>query len=164
MNNPNVKLKLTTVEWIVEAFAFLMIVITLWLVLQNYANLPAVIPSHFNASGTADGYGGKWTLLLLTAINVAIYGLASLAVKFPMLMNYPIPITVENNERQYLNAVKMIRAVKLITSAMFLYLVYEVINNAKGDSTGLGAWFLPIALASIFMAAGYYLYRGYKLR
>lgn len=164
MNNPHVKVKLTTVEWVVEAFAVLLVAITLWLVLQNYANLPAVIPSHFDASGTPDGYGGKWTLLVLAAVDVAIYGLASLAVKFPMLMNYPIPITVENNERQYLNAAKMIRAVKLITSAMFLYLVYEVINNAKGDSTGLGSGFLPIALASIFLAVGYYLYRGYKLR
>ncbi len=164
MNNPHVKVKLTTAEWVVEAFAVLLVAITLSLVLQNYASLPPVIPSHFNASGTPDGYAGKWTLLLLVSISVAIYGLATLAVKFPMLMNYPIPITTENNERQYLNAVKMIRAIKLITCAMFLYLVYEVINNAKGVSTGLGMWFLPIALASMFGTIGYYLYRGYQLR
>jgi hypothetical protein len=100
----------------------------------------------------------------LAAVAIAIYTLATLAIRFPMLMNYPIPITKENHERQFLNAVSMMRVVKLLTAILFLFLVYEIIQNANQRSFGIGQYFLPIALFAILGAVGYFLYRGYKLR
>ncbi|MBN1994541.1 MAG: DUF1648 domain-containing protein [Anaerolineae bacterium] len=49
----------------------------LWLALLGYlaftfADLPAVLPVHFNALGRADRIAGKWTLLLLPTIGVAV--------------------------------------------------------------------------------------------
>jgi uncharacterized membrane protein len=164
MKKPNVAIELTLVDWLLEALSFLMLLTTLGIVVQNYADLPTMIPIHFNASGTADGFGGKSTILVLATSVVVTYALTTLAVRFPMLMNYPITITPENHIRQYLNAVKLMRAVKLLISAMFLYLVYQVVQNAHGNSVGLGGLFLPLVLISILATVAYYLYCGYKLR
>lgn len=35
--------------------------------------LPSIVPVHWNASGKIDGYGSKWTLLILAAMPLIIY-------------------------------------------------------------------------------------------
>lgn len=164
MKKPTVDSKLTLIDWVSEATSGLLVLATIVLTATNYANLPEIIPTHFDANGTADRNGGKWTILLLASVGIAVYVLATLAVRFPVLMNYPIPITPENHERQYLNAIKLMRAVKLLIGAMLLYLLYQVIQNANGKSDGLGQLFLPINLILVLGTVGYYLYRGYRLR
>jgi uncharacterized membrane protein len=164
MKRPNVNIKLTVADWISETFSFLFVLAIIVLTATSYSSLPETIPTHLNASGTADGSGGKWSILLLASVGIAVYGLTTLAVRFPMLMNYPVTITPENHGQQYLNAVKLMRAVKLIVTGMLLYLIHMVIQNARGNSEGLGWLFLPISLLLVLGSAGYYLYRGYSIK
>jgi uncharacterized membrane protein len=163
MKRPNVRVNLTWLDWIMEVVAILILLAMIALLFIQYASLPSIIPTHFNASGEVDGYGGKWTVLLLAVVAVVIYVLATLAIRYPNLMNYPIPITEENHERQFLNAVKM-RVLKCLSVILFFFLIYGVIQNAYQKSSGIGQYFLPMSLFAILGATGYFLYRGYKLR
>jgi len=164
MKRPDVRVSLTWSDWILEGVAILILLAMVALVLTQYANLPSIIPIHFNAIGEVDGYGAKWTILLLTAVAMSVYVLATLSVRYPNLINYPIAITEENHVRQFLNAVKMMRVLKCLSVILFFFLVYGVIQNAYHKSSGIGQYFLPIALFAILGATGYFLYRGYKLR
>lgn len=164
MKRPDVRVNLTWLDWIMEAVAILILLAMIALIVMQYTSLPSIIPTHFNASGEVDGYGGKWTVLLLAVVAIVVYVLATLASRYPNLMNYPIPITEENHERQFLNAVKMIRVLKCLSVILFFFLVYGVIQNAFQKSSGIGQYFLPISLFAILGATGYFLYRGYKLR
>ena len=164
MKRPAIRVKLTWSDWAIEIVAILILVVMIGLVLSQYANLPSIIPIHFNGSGEVDGYGGKWTILLLTSVAIVIYLLTTLTVRYPNLMNYPIPITEENHERQFLNAVKMMRVLKCLSVILFFFLVSGIIQNAYQKASGIGRYFLPIALFSILSSVGYFLYRGYKLR
>ena len=124
MKRPDVRVNLTWLDWVMEAVAILILLAMIGLIVMQYTSLPSIIPTHFNASGEVDGYGGKWTVLLLAVVAVVVYVLATLASRYPNLMNYPIPITEENHERQFLNAVKMIRVLKCLSVILFFFLIY----------------------------------------
>lgn len=164
MKRPDVQVKLTVVDWLMEVFTVAILIGMVGLLIGQYNNLPAIIPTHFDARGSVNGYGGKWTILLLAAVGIAIYVLTMLAVRFPTLMNYPIPISKKNHERQFLNAVSMLRVVKLLAAGLFLFLVYGILQNANQKSFSIGQYFLPIMLFALLGAVGYFLYRGFKLR
>ena len=104
MKRPDVQVKLTVVDWLMEVFTVAILIGMVGLLIGQYNNLPAIIPTHFDARGSVNGYGCKWTILLLAAVGIAIYVLTMLAVRFPMLMNYPIPISKKNHERHPLHA------------------------------------------------------------
>ena len=64
--------------------------------------LPAVIPTHFNVTGSPDGYGRKTTLLYLPMITLIVNLLYALFFRRPAYRyKYPIAITPQNAERQY---------------------------------------------------------------
>jgi uncharacterized membrane protein len=90
MHHPNIKIELTKTDWVTEIITVVGLIMTLSWVVIYYNELPSIIPTHFGATGEPDGYGNKWLLFLLPAIAVAIYLTATLADKFPQLMNYPI--------------------------------------------------------------------------
>lgn len=49
---------------IVTPLVYLMIV---------WNQLPEIVPTHFGISGKPDGYGAKWTLIILSAVSIGMY-------------------------------------------------------------------------------------------
>ncbi len=91
-------------------------------------HLPDTIPTHFNAAGAADGYGSKWTLLLLPGITCMlnlILGLVSLLPAW--YYNYPVPITLDNAERQYRLANTFLSAISALLIGLLLLLNASII-------------------------------------
>lgn len=89
-----------------------------WLLLQ-YPALPQVVPTHFDASGTADAWGDKSNVLLLIAVFLALsVGIAWLSTK-PRVFNYPMRVTPSNAQPVYREGERMLVWLLVPMSALF---------------------------------------------
>ncbi|MEM8585127.1 MAG: DUF1648 domain-containing protein [Bacteroidota bacterium] len=135
------------------------------LIIVHYGDLPSKIPSHFDAQGNPDGYGSKGLLWLLVFINISTFATLSWIPNAPKdLINYPVKITPENEERQYENMVDMIMVMRLTISVSFAYMIYGIIYTGLGQMNGLGGWFLWVFLGGVFVPMIYYMWRSFQLK
>jgi uncharacterized membrane protein len=163
-DRPKIKLELTTTDKTFEIMGWLS-VLTIWvLTITNYSQLPETIPIHYNGEGQADSFGGKATILTLTAMATALFVGMTFLNKFPHIFNYPIRITEENAIRQYTNATRMIRYLKLIIVVVFGLIAFKTIQNVNGRADGLGTWFLPLILGLIFLPLAYFVAKSLKTK
>lgn len=89
-----------------------------WLLLLCPA-LPQVVPTHFDASGTADAWGDKSSVLLLAALLFTLStGIAWLSTK-PRVFNYPVPVTESNAQRVYREGERMLVWLLVPMAALF---------------------------------------------
>jgi len=160
---PKIKLELTTADKTFEIIGWLLVISVWGLTITNYANLPETIPTHYNAAGQADRFGGKATILTLPLIATVLFvGLTILLNKFPHIFNYPTNITQDNALRQY--ATRMIRYLKLIIVVIFGLIEFKTIQIANGQADGLGIWFLPMTLGLIFIPLIYFVVKLFKAK
>ena len=69
--------------------------ITVWL-LVAYPGLPATVPTHFDATGSAVGWGPRSSVLVLAGIMLVLsVGVAMLSAR-PRVLNYPVILTDHN--------------------------------------------------------------------
>lgn len=74
--------------------------VTAW-VLVRYSSLPDTVATHFDASGQADDWGPKWSILVLAGVMLLLsMGLAVLSTR-PRAFNYPLEITTDNAQTVY---------------------------------------------------------------
>ena len=158
---PKIVLEQSPADRILEGLAATGLVVLLVLPAVYYNDLPEIIPTHFDAFGEADGYGGKWTILLLSFIGLALYGLLTFVNSRPQHMNFPVRITPENAKRQYRLATRLIRILKALIMPMFAYISWSVIQGALSGHASLGAGFLWVVLAGVFGAIGWYFKSAY---
>ena len=70
---------------------------------------------------------------------------------FPVIFNYPVKITQENALKQYTNATRLIRYLKLVIVLIFGIIAFNMIQNAQGHEEGMGIWVLPLMPGLIFI-------------
>ncbi|MFQ5447690.1 MAG: DUF1648 domain-containing protein [Saprospiraceae bacterium] len=157
---PEIKLEFQSFDLILEGLALMGTIALVVLPLIHLHQLPDEIPTHFNASGTPDGYGSKMTLWLLPLIGIGQYVLLTFIARYPQSYNYPVKITGENAVRQYLIAVRMIRMLKAIIAVIFTFITYKMIATALGETEGLGSYFIVVFLVAVFGPIGYYFVRA----
>jgi uncharacterized membrane protein len=149
-NRPRLKIKLTTLDWIIEFAAFSFLIILIILPIIYYNQLPDTIPSHFNAAGVPDDYGGKSTLWFLPVTGVFMWVLITVVSAFPQIYNFPVKITPENALMQYRLASSLLRVLKTVILIIFAFLSFQTIRTAGGTASGLGKAFLPVFLILVF--------------
>jgi uncharacterized membrane protein len=121
------------------------------LTIYTFIKLPTTIPIHFNASGQADNYGNKLTLLILPILATTIYfGLTQLNKHAPIL-NYMTEITKDNAQKQYTIATRMLRFLKLAILVIFSLIVLFTYLTTIGVTNGLGFWFLPLTFGLLLI-------------
>jgi uncharacterized membrane protein len=130
----------------------------------SYSSLPDSIPTHFNAAGEADGFGKKASIIGLPLIATLLYIGLTLLNRFPHIFNFPTPITPDNALKQYTNATRMIRFLKLILVVVFAGISFQTIQQANGKANGLGVWFLPLTLVLIFMPLLYFVIKSFQTK
>ena len=137
--------------------------ILLWIItIFSYARLPEIIPTHFDASGQADDEGSKMVLFFLPVIGTLLFVVLTILNRYPHIFNYPVAITADNAQKQYSNAVRMIKILKLSIVVTFTILVLLISGAASSGNGSLGIWFLPVVLALVFVPIAFFLYKAYK--
>nr|WP_255437712.1 DUF1648 domain-containing protein [Thalassobacillus sp. CUG 92003] len=127
-----------------------------------WAELPAEVPRHFNASGEPDAYASKGFIFFLPAIGLFLTTLMGLAMHFPSLINIPIKREERNREEYILESQKLVAWLQVLLAAGFAYCHWQTILVAMGESSGLGLWYLPIFLGAIFCVLSFFLVRIWK--
>jgi uncharacterized membrane protein len=159
---PQIRIQPEPIDKLIEASAWFCLIMLWVITLYAYYKLPEIIPTHFNASGQADDDGSKMVLFFLPVIGTLLFiGLTALN-NYPHIFNYPVAITEQNAERQYANAVRMIRTLKLIIVMVFSILVLLIYHSAINDNGSLGIWFLPVILGFILIPLAYFVYKAVK--
>ena len=143
---PIISIPRSNFEIAVEAIAIIGVFTSLFILLNNYFDLPDRIPTHYCADGAPNAYGGKWTLSILPVANLFMYSLLTLIRKIPHYYNYPWPITEENAPRMYQAGLVTIACVKMEIIWLFTYLEWTTVRVAMGEAQGVGSWFLPVTL------------------
>ncbi len=128
----------------------------------NYQGLPNIIPIHFNGAGVADGFGGRENIFTLPIVATILFIGLTLLNGFPHMFNYPTEITESNALTQYTKGTRLIRFIKTIIVLVFGFISLQTVQYAKGQTDGLGSWFLPFILALIFLPVLYFLSRFSK--
>ncbi len=161
-NRPKLKIDLEPIDFLLESIGIIGLLLLIGLPIYYYGDLPATLPSHFNAKGEPDAFSGKGVIWPLSIIGTIMYVGMAVLNRFPHTFNYPVEITRENAERQYKNATRMIRMLNTIIVCVFAYIIYGTIQVALAQQEGLGGYFLPVMLVAVSGTIGYFLYRSTK--
>ncbi|WP_312899900.1 DUF1648 domain-containing protein [Chryseobacterium taichungense] len=105
---------------IFDVFNFGLLAFLWWFTVKHYRNLPETIPVHFDFEGKADRFGKKKFFYLMPAILTVLYFLFAFIVRIPESANYPVPITKENEDAQFLIMETFIRWLFLLVILIFL--------------------------------------------
>ncbi|MEO9966584.1 MAG: DUF1648 domain-containing protein [Reichenbachiella sp.] len=162
MERPKINIKLDFSDYIIEIIGAVFIILMIGWPLYFFNELPDAIPRHFNAAGEPDRFSQKNTIWSMPALGLFSYISMFILNKFPHIFNYPKEITEENAERQYRIATKLIRTLNMLISASFFYISIRTIQTALNEQDGLGIFFLPIFLLTIFGTIGIYMYQALK--
>lgn len=161
---PKLKIQLSPMDQVLELLGW-GVLLALWVWTgTSYSSLPDSIPTHFNAAGEADGFGRKASIVGLPVIATLLHIGLTFLNRFPHIFNFPTPVTQDNALRQYTNATRMIRYLKLILVLVFAGISFQTIQQANGKADGLGSWFLPLTLALIFMPLIYFVIKSFQTK
>ncbi|KIL51265.1 hypothetical protein KP77_07770 [Jeotgalibacillus alimentarius] len=129
---------------------------------MSWGDLADTIPIHFNASGEADGFGGKWTAILLPVIGFIMWGGMTALERIPHTYNYLAKITEENAEKQYLNGVLMMNVIKNLCVLLFAYITYELTLIGSEESVNLTPGVMTAFLILLFGAMGWFVFKSFR--
>lgn len=91
-----------TVMLIFDVINFGLLAFLWWFTVRNYRDLPEAIPVHFDFEGKPDRYGSKKYAFLTPVIGTLFYILLAYVIRDPGSANYPVKITDDNREAQFL--------------------------------------------------------------
>ncbi len=161
---PKIKPEPTALDRLLEMAGYAMLAF-IWIVtLYFYRKLPETIPTHFNATGTADDYGSKSSVFLLPVLGTVLFIGISILNRFPHIFNYPVKITPENALRQYTMATRMIRVLKLSVLIVFTLITWLTGHAAINQTGSIGAWLMPVILGLVFIPTGIFIYKAFQAR
>jgi uncharacterized membrane protein len=161
MSNPILNIATRPVDWLLESLALLGIGVNTGLAFGSYSSLPLTVPIHFNATGEADIYDDKSTLLLLSVAAIVIFLILTFLIRVPRMFRYPVRVTQHNAQRQYENAALMLRLMNITIAWTFAYVTYGTIGISLETMDGLGPWFLPTVVLVMLVISALMVYRSY---
>ncbi len=156
---PDIKPEWSLVEKILQIVSVLVLAATAIQLIMAWSTLPQTIPTHFNAAGSPDGWGGKTTLLMLPIFEAAMYIMLTVIERFPKIYNFPVEITEKNALLEYQTARETLVCIKSEMLLIFGYLQWVIVEGAKTASFSLGLWFVPVFLVIITLTLVYYIAR-----
>lgn len=161
---PRLKIGLTVADRFLETAGWAVVVILWSLTLGSYADLPEIIPTHFDVSGKPDGYGSKSSILALPVLGTVIYIGMTILNRYPHVFNYLVTITSENALRQYTVATRMLRVLKLAVVAAFTGIIFLTREASLSTADVQVPWLMPLAMGIIFVPLLYFIYRSIRER
>lgn len=163
-SRPRVDLDRTGFETALEALGLVGLVVLLAVTAASWPDLPARIPTHFGAGGEPDGWGSRWTVLLMPAIGLVMYAGLAVLSRYPHIYNYPVRITPANAESQYRLARGLLLWMRVEMGWLFAGLQWGTVRVALGRAEGLGTWVAVFWLVVILGTVGVYVVRSLRAR
>jgi hypothetical protein len=96
-------------------------------------------------------------------MNVFVYVVTTLTARYPRLINVPFEIDRNSPDVQRV-ALRMTTVIKAVLMALFVYIVWMIVQTAIGNASGLGRPFLPMFLVAVFAPVVFYSAKLWKLR
>ncbi|MCO6498233.1 MAG: DUF1648 domain-containing protein [Chitinophagaceae bacterium] len=143
---PQIKIEKNGTDKVLEYTGWAFLILCWIYVFMTFGQLPEAIPTHFGISGEPDGYGSRNMIFLLPAIATVLFIGLTVLTRFPHKFNYLSRITEQNAITRYTFAVRLIRFLKWAIVVLFTFITYQTIETAKGRSTGMGEWFVPLVV------------------
>lgn len=162
MTKAKINIPLDFSDRVLEVLGWIGAGLLIFLPIYYYADLPEIIPQHFDVNGNPDGFGSKGILWFLPIIGVVTYVGLAIINKYPHTFNYLHKITAENAERSYTNATKMIRVLNTSIVCFFTLITYFTIQIALGNATQIPPYYLYGFLCLILGIVGYYVIKSTK--
>ncbi|MEI3790482.1 MULTISPECIES: DUF1648 domain-containing protein [unclassified Chryseobacterium] len=103
-----------------DIFNFGLVVFFWWFTLKHYKTLPKRIPVHFDFDGKADNFGNKAFSFLTPILGTAFYFMFVYTLRHPETANFPVEITDQNKDAQFLIMEVFIRW--LFVLIMFIFM------------------------------------------
>ncbi len=146
------KQPLTSLERALEAVCILGVALCFALPLIAWGRLPDRVPTHFGASGQADGFGPKSALFNLAWVQLGMWLFLSLITPLlkrlsPRYWNMPIRVTAENATRVAGALRVSMLWLKLLMVWTFTLLQFQMVDSALTGSNTMGTWMMPLLLA-----------------
>ena len=138
------------------------LLILILLPLYHFNELSVEIPRHFDHKEYPTAFSDKNMIWMFPAIGVLLYVALAWLTRSPHLYNYPKPITADNAEKQYRVATKLIRIINTVLVSLFAYIQFVIIQTAMGETSGLGAWFLPVFLLLVFAPIAWFMFKSVR--
>lgn len=88
-------------------------------VLCRFPALPEKVPVHYNTTGEIDGYGGRFSLLLMPLIGLVTDAVVALTGRFPKSWNTGVRVTRLNRVRVYRLVRDMVAELRLAMAILF---------------------------------------------
>lgn len=164
MKNPKIKLKPTPLDKILSGASLIGLVAMVVYVLFTFPDLPVRVPSHFGADGKPDQWSGPYSIVVLPAMSVFVYGMITFISRVPHVHNYPVKITADNARFMYSNTTRMLHVLNIHTVFFLGSMTYKTIETALGNANGLGEYSTIFYLGSLFLIFGFFIVRMYRYR
>jgi len=153
----------STFDWACEAFSLALLAGIFVYLAMLWPGVPDWIPTHFGFSGAPDRWGGRSQLWLIAGLALLVYAVLTAAGRYQVLLNLPFRVNRDSPEVRRL-LVRMTIVLKAVTLSVFAYLVWAIVNVAKGRIDGLSPVALPIVLASALVPLILFLIPLWRLR
>lgn len=131
------------------------------LIALNYAELPDVIPRHFNTAGEPDGFSKKPVLFVLPAIQLFIFFLFIFLARNPQLSNENIIGSSKLQTRDFRKMSFFLNSINAFIQLLFAHLIYSTIKVGLGQQETLGSatMYFTVALTLYVILYSIYLHR-----
>ena len=139
--------------------------ISIILIMINFADLPDKIPSHYNFAGNADAWSTKTFIFFMPVLGLLIWLILHYLVSNPRIDKYiHVPsLYGQPNKAQIENAKLLIYFIKFEMMALFTFLVIKDLYTALGMPFKLGVWETIIILSVIGVTIIIFMARNYML-
>ncbi len=139
--------------------------ISIILIMINFADLPDKIPSHYNFAGNADAWSTKTFIFFMPVLGLLIWLILHYLVSNPKIDKYIHVPSLYNqpNKAQIENAKLLIYFIKFKMMALFTFLVIKDLYTALGMPFKLGVWETIIILSVIGVTIIIFMARNYML-
>ena len=150
------KEKLLKICKIIHRVTLIIGILTLILPIVFWNKIPDVIPIHYGASGVADSYSEKSSLILLFFAVLMSMGVMNIAIYY-VKVNATSKYATETEKSQMNTVYPMIVFMNLGIQLMFAYMMFCCTTGKN-----LGKWFLPIFLIVTFLPITFIIFKKKK--
>ncbi len=139
--------------------------ISVLLILINFADLPDKVPSHYNFAGNADAWSTKVFIFFMPVLGLLIWLILHYLVSNPKIDKYiNVPsLYGQPNKAQIENTKLLIYFFKFEMMALFTFLIIKDLYTAFGMPFKLGVWESIIILSVIGVTIIIFMARNYML-